>query len=168
MSQYIIEGGHTMSGEINIDGAKNSVLPILAATVITEGTTVLTNCPDLTDVRNTLLILESLGCKTEFVNDRITVDSSKVNSTTIIPELAGSLRSSITFLGALLARFGEVSTAHPGGCAIQLTQNFNMVKSAKIIYNTSDNTTYCTGGLTYAGLFRRNERSGTRTGKIYR
>ncbi|MBE7065112.1 MAG: UDP-N-acetylglucosamine 1-carboxyvinyltransferase [Ruminococcaceae bacterium] len=118
MSQYIIEGGHTISGEIEIDGAKNSVLPILAATVITGGITVLTNCPDLTDVKNTLLILESLGCKTEFINDRITVDSSNITSTTILPELAGSLRSSITFLGALLARRGEVTTAHPGGCAV--------------------------------------------------
>ena len=122
MSQYIIEGGHTISGEIEIDGAKNSVLPILAATVITGGTTVLTNCPDLTDVRNTLLILESLGCKTEFINDRITVDSSKITSATILPELAGSLRSSITFLGALLARCGEVTTAHPGECAIERIQ----------------------------------------------
>lgn len=132
MSQYIIEGGHTISGEIDINGAKNSVLPILAATIITGGTTILTNCPDLTDVRNTLLILESLGCKTEFVNDRITVDSSQLTSTTILPELAGSLRSSITFLGALLARCGEVTTAHPGGCATRLSHV--MIHSTYKIY----------------------------------
>lgn len=124
MSQYIIEGGHRISGEIAIDGAKNSILPILSAAIITGGITVLNNCPDLSDVRNTLKILDKLGCRTEFSNGRILVDSSQLTSSTIPAELAAALRSSITFLGALISRCGNVTTAHPGGCAALLPLPF--------------------------------------------
>ncbi|MEG1609114.1 MAG: UDP-N-acetylglucosamine 1-carboxyvinyltransferase, partial [Clostridia bacterium] len=120
MDKYIINGGKKLCGSLQIKGAKNSVLPLLAGSILTKEKVVLLNCPDITDVRNMLGILENLGCKTEFLNGRITVDSANLNNSTICSELAKELRSSIFLLGALLSRVGKAEVSYPGGCDIGL------------------------------------------------
>lgn len=115
MVEYRINGRRTLRGEVQTEGAKNAVLPILSATVLTGGKTTLRNCPDLRDVRITLDILRQLGCHTDFRDGVITVDSAPLNSSRVPAALACQLRSSITLLGPLLARCGEVTISHPGG-----------------------------------------------------
>lgn len=118
MSRYHITGGTKLSGETVINGAKNSVLPILAATVMNGNINVIRDCPNLKDVRTMLNILEAIGCKTEFKNNIITVDSKPLN-TYIIPErLVCEMRSSIFLLGPMLSRCGRVYISYPGGCEI--------------------------------------------------
>lgn len=114
MVKYCIQGGNSLRGTVDIYGAKNAVLPILAATILNKGSTYLSNCPDLLDVRITLDILRELGCHVETDIDKIHVDSSRVTTTEVPAEQTGKLRSSMVFMGALLARFKEVTISHPG------------------------------------------------------
>jgi len=121
MEKLIVEGGRKLSGEINVHGAKNAVLPILAATILNGRENVLTNCPRLKDVEIMLKILTSIGCKVKQEGNVITLDSSNINSTKIPEKLAAEMRSSIIFVGPMLARFGKVSISYPGGCVMVLT-----------------------------------------------
>ncbi len=113
-----ITGGRRLCGSTSIHGAKNSVLPILAATVLAEGTSVIKGCPRLNDVDCSLKILEALGCKTKREGDTVTVDASTVAKSTISDALMHKMRSSITFLGAVTARCGEAKMSFPGGCEL--------------------------------------------------
>ena len=116
MSKLIIEGGRRLKGEISVHGAKNSILPILAATLINRGQTVIHNCPDLRDVEISLKILRHLGCKAERSGSVVTVDSSDIVRCDIPDGLMREMRSSIIFLGAIIARTGEAQISAPGGC----------------------------------------------------
>ena len=118
MQYYLVEGGKPLHGSIPISGAKNSVLPILAATLLTGGRTVLHNCPDLRDVRSALEILEHLGCRTRRQGSDILVDSSGASRWDVPHALMREMRSSVIFLGPILARFGKASLSLPGGCEI--------------------------------------------------
>jgi UDP-N-acetylglucosamine 1-carboxyvinyltransferase len=118
MSRLIISGGQQLKGEIVADGSKNAVLPILAATLLNSGVSVIKNCPKLKDVEVALKILNVLGCKVNFDNGIITVDSSTINYTEIPEDLAAEMRSSIIFMGPMLARCGKVLISYPGGCEI--------------------------------------------------
>jgi len=113
-----IKGGSKLSGSVKVDGAKNAALPILAATTIVGGTHRISNVPDLRDIDVMLQILESLGCQTSRDGDTVTVDSTSIHSTQIPEHLMRRMRSSIFLMGPLIARFGEVETFQPGGCAI--------------------------------------------------
>lgn len=118
MEKYIIEGGNRLSGEISIQGAKNSVLPILAATVISGKTSYISNIPQLRDVDMMVKILSSLGAKVSYEGDVMVVDSSTINNVEVPEDLVREMRSSIIIMGAMLARFGEVKIAFPGGCEL--------------------------------------------------
>ena len=114
MSRLIIIGGQQLKGEIIADGSKNAVLPILAATLLNSGTSVIKNCPKLKDVEVALKILSNIGCKVKFDNGIIIVDSTTVNSTEIPVDLAAEMRSSIIFMGPMLARCGKVLISFSG------------------------------------------------------
>ncbi|MFY9286343.1 MAG: UDP-N-acetylglucosamine 1-carboxyvinyltransferase [Tissierellaceae bacterium] len=118
MEKYIINGGNRLYGELPIIGAKNAVLPILAATVINGSSNLISNVPKLRDVEIMIKILDSLGAKVEMKGDTIAIDSSKISKVTLPEELVREMRSSIIFMGALLARFGEAVLSYPGGCEI--------------------------------------------------
>ncbi len=118
MAKIIVTGGQKLKGELRVEGAKNAVLPILAATILNGGVNVIKNCPQLKDVGIMLEILKRLGCRAGMKNGTITVDSSTLNSTEIPAELAMEMRSSIILLGPLLARCGKVTISYPGGCEI--------------------------------------------------
>lgn len=118
MSELRITGGKRLSGEVYIHGAKNSVLPILAATVLVPGTCVIRNCPRLSDVDASLTILEHLGCKTVRQGDAVTVDASQLSGCKVPDALMREMRSSVIFLGAILARTGRAELNLPGGCEL--------------------------------------------------
>ena len=120
MSKYIIRGGYPLCGTVPVQGAKNAVLPILAASVIPNGITTLINCPDIYDVKITLEILRHMGCKTRREGNTVIVDSSSVSTHRIPDELTGKMRSSVIFLGAILAREGIAECCYPGGCELGL------------------------------------------------
>lgn len=118
MSKLIIEGNRRLEGEIEVQGAKNAVLPILAATIINGGKNVIYNCPELSDVDITIKVLKSLGCKAERTGKTLFVDSSGLNSNIIDESLMRQMRSSIIFLGAIIARQKKAIVSMPGGCEI--------------------------------------------------
>lgn len=118
MSLYRITGGNRLCGSIKVEGAKNAILPILAATVLNGGMNVIENVPALNDVITMLEILKNLGCAVEFRNKTVMVDSSSITSNEIPTALVKKMRSSIVLLGSLLGRTGKVITSYPGGCAI--------------------------------------------------
>jgi UDP-N-acetylglucosamine 1-carboxyvinyltransferase len=118
MSVWKIQGGHPLSGSVRVQGSKNAVLPILAATMLTGCETELLNCPRLRDVEASLHILRHLGCQVDFSGDVIQVDSRGVVGSTVPYELTGELRSSVIFLGAILGRCGQAHLSMPGGCEL--------------------------------------------------
>lgn len=120
MEHIIIRGGNKLYGETAVQGSKNSSLPILAATVLVKGTSVIHNCPDLSDVRAAVSILEHLGCLVKRENNTLTVDSSFVSCYNIPDCLMREMRSSIVFLGSVLGRTGKAQLSSPGGCEIGL------------------------------------------------
>lgn len=120
MGRYIIRGGNELCGEINIKGAKNSVLTLLAASILTDEEVVLHDCPDISDVDTMIKILEKLGCRVKRENGDIIVNSQQICSGKIPCELASELRSSIFLLGSLLSRTKRAKVAYPGGCEIGL------------------------------------------------
>lgn len=118
MAVFDLRGGKMLSGEIQISGAKNSVLPLLAATVLFRGPCLLHNCPNLSDVDAALEILRHLGCRVQRRGGDIMVDSWGVNRYDIPKGLMEKMRSSVFFLGPLLARFGRARMYAPGGCCL--------------------------------------------------
>lgn len=120
MGCFTVEGGHRLEGSLTVQGSKNGALPLLAASVLVNGTTCLRHCPDLTDIRAALLILDGFGCKTSFRDNVAVIDSAAADRYSIADETMREMRSSIVFLGALLGRFGHAEVSAPGGCEIGL------------------------------------------------
>ena len=118
MSEIIISGGKRLEGAVHVHGAKNSVLPILAATILSGSVSVIHNCPRLYDVDATVAILEHLGCRVSREGQTVTVDSSTLDRCDIPDHLMREMRSSVIFLGAVLARTGEARLCAPGGCEL--------------------------------------------------
>ena len=118
MSKLIIEGKHKLSGAMNIHGAKNSALPVLAATILANGISEIHNCPQLSDVAASVRILRHLGCNVSRSENCVTVDSLGLCRSDIPDTLMREMRSSIVFLGAIAARTGEAHLTFPGGCEL--------------------------------------------------
>jgi len=120
MKKIVINGGRELNGKILLQGSKNSALPVLAATLAVEGVSIIHNCPDLTDITAALKILEHTGCKIKREGHTVIVDASGVHRFDIPESLMREMRSSIVFLGSLVARFGKGVVTPPGGCEIGL------------------------------------------------
>ncbi len=120
MDKYIISGGRRLEGSVRVQTAKNSVLPILAAAVLTDEPVTVLNVPDITDVRNMVKILGCLGCKAVYCGNDIVIDSSSADNCEIPRALAHELRSSVFLLGSVISRFRRAKIAYPGGCDIGL------------------------------------------------
>lgn len=118
MSNLIIEGGKRLQGEVTVQGAKNSVLPLLAATLLCRGESVIHNCPDISDVHVSIKILEHLGCKCHFSNNTVRIDANDLKNDDIPDFLMREMRSSVVFLGAIAARVGSAKISSPGGCEL--------------------------------------------------
>lgn len=116
MSSLVIDGGRRLTGDICVHGAKNSVLPILSATLLAQGTSVIHNCPNLADVDSAARILKHLGCGVVREGHTIVVDTKGFSSYEIPEELMREMRSSVVFLGAVAAKMGKARLCTPGGC----------------------------------------------------
>ena len=113
-----IHGPSFLEGSVDIQGSKNAALPMMAAAVMNGAKTMLENCPDISDIRNSIDILRSIGCSAEYTKHTLTIDSSGEVTPYISAELMGRLRSSFLFTGAVLSRCGRVKVSLPGGCNI--------------------------------------------------
>ncbi|MBQ3407714.1 MAG: UDP-N-acetylglucosamine 1-carboxyvinyltransferase [Clostridia bacterium] len=120
MKSYVIEGGKKLNGTIKISGSKNASLPILAATILGNGTSKLYNVPNISDIENTINILKIIGCKIKKNNGKIEVNSQYINKTEIPTDLMSKMRSSVILAGAMLGKFKKVKFSYPGGYDICL------------------------------------------------
>ncbi len=115
MGAYHIYGGNKLYGEINSTGAKNAILPILASTILCKGVNIIKNVPELSDTQVCIDILVSLGAKVKYSNHTIEVDTTNLSSSSVSEDLLRKMRSSIIFLGSLIARNSECTIGYPGG-----------------------------------------------------
>ena len=118
MSCVKVVGKKCIGGTVCAQGCKNSVLPIIAATLLNGGQNIIHNCPCLSDVYAAIDILRALGVNVVFSGNTLIINSEGINSDTIRPDLMKAMRSSVIFLGPMLSRLGEAVISMPGGCDI--------------------------------------------------
>lgn len=118
MSEYIIKGGRKISGEVTISGSKNAALPIIAASILNKGKTTLYNVPNIHDTQMMFEILNKIGGKVTQKNNKIIIETSKINKYEIPEELMRQMRSSVIFAGSLVGRYKKATFSYPGGCDI--------------------------------------------------
>ena len=118
MSKLLIQGPSRLKGEVRVHGAKNSTLPLMAASLLCDSTCVLHNCPVLSDVQTSEKILQHLGCHTERSGADVAIDPRGVEQSDIPEYLMREMRSSIVFLGAIISRMGRAELSFPGGCEL--------------------------------------------------
>ena len=118
MDKLVIEGEHPLQGEIQVSGAKNAALPIMAASLLTDEPCVIRNVPKLRDTHTMIRLLKSLGKKVDFSGDKVTVTSGGKLSPVADYELVSTMRGSFCVLGPLLAKLGKAKVSLPGGCVI--------------------------------------------------
>src|SRR5918994_1811484 len=127
MERFLVEGGVRLHGEVEISGAKNAALKLVAAALLAPGKTVLRNVPRIKDVNTMLAILEGLGAETSFHGHTLEIDASSIDSYTAPYDLVRQMRASIVVLGPLVSRFGEAEVSAPGGCNLGLRKfNFHL------------------------------------------
>ncbi len=118
MSKLIIRGGRQLNGELCVQGSKNAVLPILSATLLTDEECIIHNCPHISDVFSSIEIFKGLGCRAEYKDGRVEICTKNTDETKIPDRLMKKMRSSVMFLGPLLAKKGEAVICRPGGCRL--------------------------------------------------
>ncbi|MGB7055639.1 MAG: UDP-N-acetylglucosamine 1-carboxyvinyltransferase [bacterium] len=118
MARFVIEGGTRLSGEVKVSGAKNSALPIIAASLLTDQKVVLHNIPDVEDVRTMIQLAEHLGSRIEFKRNVLRIDTPRLKKVEAPYDIVCRMRASYYMLGALVARARNAVVAMPGGCAI--------------------------------------------------
>lgn len=118
MDKLIIKGQQKLSGEVNISGSKNSSLPILFATLLTDKEIILNNIPKLRDIKTTIMLLEYLGKKIEQIDNKLIIKQTNDIKTEAPYDLVKQMRASALVIGPILAKYGQVKVSLPGGCAI--------------------------------------------------
>ena len=117
VDKLVIHGKKPLKGTVEISGAKNAVLPMMTAALLTDGITIINKVPDLRDTRTMIRLLEIVGAGVEFENGTLKIDGSTVNKLEAPYDLVKTMRASFYVMGPLLGRFGEVKVSLPGGCA---------------------------------------------------
>ena len=118
MSKFIIKGGNKIDGEVQISGSKNAALPIIAATVLIKGKTILYNVPNIQDVQTMFEIIRNIGGTVQKKNNKVIIDTSKIHTYEIPEELMGKMRSSVILAGAIIGKYHKANFSYPGGCEI--------------------------------------------------
>jgi len=118
MDKLLITGGKTLNGDVRISGAKNAALPILAATLLADTPSYISNVPDLRDITTMMNLLREMGGNFTVDDEKIEANSSNIHNFTADYEMVKTMRASVLVLGPLLARFGKAHVSLPGGCAI--------------------------------------------------
>ncbi len=127
MERFIIEGGARLLGEVEVSGAKNAALKLIAASLLAPGRTTLHNVPRIKDVDTMLAVLDGLGADTNFYDHTLEIEGGEISSYTAPYDLVRQMRASIVVLGPLVARFGEAEVSAPGGCNLGLRKfNFHL------------------------------------------
>ncbi|MBE5757617.1 MAG: UDP-N-acetylglucosamine 1-carboxyvinyltransferase [Clostridiales bacterium] len=148
MEILYIEGGKKLNGEVGIATAKNSLLPIMAGSIISGKKVIIDKVAKFSDVMQMSKILESLGVIVEFENDTMIIDSSDCNKYAIKEEYTKKVRSSIFMLGPMLSRFGKARVAYPGGCNIgnrPIDLHIKGLKSLNVKIEERHGYIYCDG-----------------------
>jgi len=117
MDKIIIKGNNPLRGSVKISGAKNAVLPVMAATLLTPGKFTIHKVPDLRDTRTMMKLLNIIGAKTKYENGKLIIDTISANNPEAPYDLVKTMRASFYVLGPLISRFGRVNVSLPGGCA---------------------------------------------------
>ncbi|NLO98265.1 MAG: UDP-N-acetylglucosamine 1-carboxyvinyltransferase [Peptococcaceae bacterium] len=133
MDRYVITGKQRLQGTVKTSGSKNASLPLMAATILAEGKTVLTGVPNITDILNMIEVLRNLGCKVKFENNEMTIDTSTLAKDTVDEELMRKMRASNLILGPMVAKNGRVKISRPGGCAIGTRPMDQHIKGLKLL-----------------------------------
>ena len=152
MSVLKVCGGVPLCGRISIQGSKNSVLPILAATLIHRGESIIHNCPDLSDVRNAIKILEYLGASVLREGDTVIVNAENISCSEIPDSLMREMRSSVIFLGAVLSRCGSAVMCYPGGCELgprPIDLHINALRELGVEISENGGKISCSAGRVY-------------------
>ena len=154
MNALRIRGGRRLMGEWNIHSAKNAVLPIMAAAILTEEKTLLERCPNLSDIRYMGDILETLGCRVERRDGSIHIDPQGISRWEMPDALSKKIRSSIFLMGPILARFGKAAVTFPGGCEIGLRPidlHLSGLRQLGVDIREEGGMIYCDGSCMRAG-----------------
>lgn len=121
MDKFVITGGHRLTGEVTVSGAKNAVVAILPATLLAEGVCRIENIPNISDVSAMIKILKTMGASIKFINKTtLEIDTSHITSYVVEHDLTKQLRASYYLIGALIGRFHRAEVAMPGGCYLGL------------------------------------------------
>ena len=117
MDKLIINGGNVLNGDVLISGSKNAVLPIMTATIISPGNYVLDNVPDLRDTHTMVRLMEKIGAKISFFNNKMKINTENCNTPIASYDVVKTMRASFYVLGPFMSRFGRAEVSLPGGCA---------------------------------------------------
>ena len=118
LQMYVVEGGRPLRGTVRISGSKNACLPLMCAAMLANGTTVLENVPDLRDIRSMISLLEHLGARVIFKNNRLMIDSTGFDTDWVPYEMMRKMRASMYAFGPMISRLGKAAVSKPGGCNI--------------------------------------------------
>lgn len=155
MESFYIKGGKKLNGEVEVSTSKNALLPILAGSIMCNGTVVLKNCSFYSDVNNMISILNSLGAETKIENRDLIIQSDLASSYYINEEFTKKVRSSIFMLGPLLSRFKMAKVAYPGGCNIgtrPIDLHIKGLKALNVKIEEKHGYIYCDGRNMKAGI----------------
>ena len=146
MDKYVINGGGRLCGSVALQSAKNSVLPLFAASILTDKRVIIRDAPNISDVTCMAQILRELGAEVRFSDGNVTIDSANASCHEISSALTKELRSSVFMLGSLLTRFGRALIAYPGGCDIGLRPidlHLNALKRLGVTISERDGFIFC-------------------------
>lgn len=166
MSKFLITGGNKLEGEIDIAGNKNSALKLIPAVLASNNKSVLTNVPNIADVRVLLQIIEKLGAKVSFSNNVLEIDPSSINSYEPDSELCSRIRASVVLAAPLLVRFGKTVLTPPGGDQIGdrlLDTHFSMMQKMGVTYLRKDGKFFLSWDKKVSGRIFLEEASVTAT-----
>lgn len=160
MEMFLINGGKSLSGDVVIDGAKNAAVAIIPAVLLSDEPCTLDNIPDISDVSDMFEIMRGMGAVIEKTGESsYTIDATKVNTTEILSEIAGKMRASYYFMGALLGRSGKVTVAMPGGCFFgvrpidQHLKGFDLMGATNSMIDGGDAITFSAKHLVGARIY---------------
>ena len=154
MEAFLVEGGRRLEGSLRVDSAKNAVLPIMAAAILTEDDVVLEQVPEITDAAHMAEILTILGCDVRREGKRITIRSGALHGWEMPDRLSKQIRSSIFLLGPILSRFRKATVTYPGGCEIGLRPidlHLRGLRSLGVKISESGGMIHCDGANMHAG-----------------
>lgn len=147
MAVLKIEGGKRLCGEVEVQGSKNAILPMLAACILCKDFVRISRCPKISDVYSMIHLLESLGCDVAWEDNAVVIDARLVQSARLVEQHARVMRSSIILVGAMLGREGKVEISYPGGCSIgarPINLHLNAFRKMNVTIEESEENILCT------------------------